>query len=481
MDNHPAVRRRPRPPRARQSNAPPRQTFKQTVLVIVTDDPDFIEPELDDGREVLRWHAAESTDQHSFTGDPTQCETFELIRKRPHVSAVVALSDPAQNEAAARAIHDVNEDVGVLLVGETASASAVEDLAQRVDSRAAICETVEQELRRLETLMRVRALREFADEVPVVPILIHRDPDPDALASALAIRTLLRRPPDESPVVTLDEMTRPENRRMADLLELQVIQVTPEELCGFERVICADMQPREQFDGNGVALAVIDHHPVESGYDAEFLDIRPRYGATASILTEYLRADDERRIRDALATGLVYGIKTDTDGLSRGVHPADVKAYTYLLEHADPTLLRLIERPSLSEETARAYGNALANLVLEGELAVAYLGDLAVDQSHILADVADRGLSIEQATWAAAGALVEGRLVVTLRRLGGEPGAGDLARRLSANGGSGGGHATMARAVLPLEKEWSALKGAPLEAGRDLLVKRISAELEAMR
>ncbi|MEX2285424.1 MAG: DHH family phosphoesterase [Gemmatimonadota bacterium] len=481
MDKQPVARRRPRPPRAKPSNAPPRQTFKQTVLVIVTDDPAFIEPQLDDGREVFRWNAAKTGSEGGFSGDPSDSDTYTIIRNRPHVSAVVALRDGQQNEAAARAIHQMNQDVAILLVGDTPSSSETRQLAQHVDSRAALSLTLEEELRRLETLMRVRALREFAEEEDVVPILVHKDPDPDALASALAIRTLLRRPPDETPVLTLDEMTRPENRRMADLLELQVTQVTREELLGFNRIICTDVQPREQFESAGVELAVIDHHPVESGYDAEYVDIRPRYGATATILTEYLRADDERHIGDALATGLVYAIKTDTDGLSRGVHPADVAAYTFLLERADPTLLRRIERPSLSEETARAYGCALSNLVLVGELAVAYMGELPVDQSHILADLADTGLAIEHATWAAAGALVEGNLVITLRRLGGSPGAGDLARRLASRGGSGGGHETMARAVLPLDAEWGVLKDAPLEVGRDLLVKRVTEEVEQLR
>ena len=38
---------------------------------------------------------------------------------------------------------------------------------------------------------------------------------------------------------------------------------------------------------------VIDHHPEQAGYSAVFKDIRPDYGAAATMVTEYLRVGDE--------------------------------------------------------------------------------------------------------------------------------------------------------------------------------------------
>lgn len=489
MESYPAIRRHPRTPRPDQPDAPPRQTYAQLTLVIITDDPAFREPRVDENTQVWCWTAARrARAPNQFAGDPTAARTYAWTRELPDVSAIVALLDPKHTAAAMAALQEANPLAAVLVVSASQLPAGAGSLTRPVDWHAALRRSLEIELGLLETLKRVHALRAFAADAPVVPILVHQDPDPDALASALAIRALLQRPAQHAPILTLDAMTRPENRRMAELLDIQVTQVSLAELEGFDRIICVDMQPRELLSSprsdsrpRARKFAIIDHHPFEGGYPAEYIDIRPRYGATATILTEYLRADDERRINKWLATGLVYAIKTDTDNLSRGVSAADVAAYTFLLERVAEPLLRRIERPALSAQTAGAYGRALAGLLLRNDLAVAYLGRISVDQSHILADLADFCLTIEEATWAAAAAIVEERLVITLRHLGGEPGAGQLARALSAAGGAGGGHATMARAVLPLLNEWGALPDAPLEIGSTLLLERLTAELERIR
>ena len=398
------------------------------------------------------------------------------------VTAIIALCDQAQGSIAAQAVLQAQPQAGVLLV--TSDAASTEPTAatfRTIDAHSALSGSIETELHRLDTLKRVRALRAFAAQFSIVPILLHQDPDPDALASALALRVLLRRTAQDAPIVTLDEVTRPENRRMAELLDIQVTQVTSSELSGFAGIICVDMQPRGVLKDQGIGVAIIDHHPYEFEGRTEFLDVRPHYGATATILTEYLRAEDERRINKWLATGLAYAIKTDTDNLSRGVNQADVSAYTFLLDRVDAALLRRIERAALSSETARSFGQALAGMLMHEDLAVAWLGKLPADQSHILANVADFCLAIEEITWAAAAALVEGRLVITLRHMGGGPGAGTLAHALSKPGGTGGGHPAMARAVLPLENEWGALRDAPREIACKMLLDRLAAELERIR
>ncbi|MGH7460724.1 MAG: DHH family phosphoesterase [Longimicrobiales bacterium] len=481
MDGHPAIRRRARTQR-HEAEHPPNETRNEPTLIIVTDDRTFAEPRVAQGTRVWHWSARRDAGKPGmFSGDPTDAGTYHWARLVPDLSAIVALRSPVRTAAATAAIQQANPVASVLVVG-TAERPEVGGLLTRpVDVRAALRTSLEHELHQLDTLKRVQALHTFAGEEPVIPILVHKDPDPDALASALAIRVVLQRRPNETPVVTLDEMTRPENRRMAELLDIQVIQVTSAELNAFAGIICVDMQPRGIVTTEDLRVAIIDHHPYEYEGIVQCLDVRPHYGATATILTEYLRAEDERRINKWLATGLVYAIKTDTDNLARGVSAADVSAYTFLLERIDAPLLRRIERPALSADTARAFGQAVAGLLFLDDLAVAYLGKLPADQSHILADVADFCLAIEEATWAAAGAIVEGNLVINLRHLGGAPGAGSLARALSLAGGSGGGHAAMARAVLPLVNEWGALSDAPHHIACKLLLERLAAELEHIR
>lgn len=302
------------------------------------------------------------------------------------------------------------------------------------------------ETQNVDAAARVRALREFARGAAVVPILVQQDPDPDGMASALGLRTLLRRIEEDCPVISLGDVTRPENQRLAELLDLRVVRVSESELHGFSRVITVDTQPSAA--DSGTRYAVIDHHPVRPGYSADFVDIRPDVGAAATMVTQYLRVEDEARITPRLATGLIYGIRTDTELLRRGTSPADIEAWAFLQGIADHDLLRTIGRPAFSGEAVRAVGSALAGLGIDGDVCVAYAGALDRRAANVLPNLADFCLAIEGVTWSAASALVEGELVMNIRRIGAVHGAGDLARALAEEEGMGGGHRSMARVAI---------------------------------
>src|SRR5690606_7116659 len=264
---------------------------------------------------------------------------FRWTEAATDISAVIEVGSAERARAVARAIHHVRPDAAVLMLCDGCDEMPGDGTLSRSGRlRDVLRIDVDEELRWLEAQRKVHCLRRFAEGADVLPILIHSDPDPDALSSAFALRVLLRRSADTAPSVTLGTMSRPENRRMAELLHLRVTEVSLEELRRFERVVVADVQPHD-FEGDGPRFAVIDHHPLDHRYHAEFVDVRPGLGATATMLTQYLRADDEERITPPLATALIHGIRTDTDTLTRGVTPYDVEAYAYLQNRADRRLL----------------------------------------------------------------------------------------------------------------------------------------------
>jgi nanoRNase/pAp phosphatase (c-di-AMP/oligoRNAs hydrolase) len=326
---------------------------------------------------------------------------------------------------------------------------------------------------------RVHELRAFARETPVVPILVQRDPDPDGMASALGIRTLLHREDRASPIVSLGAVTRSENRRMAELLDIQVTRVTEEELHRFERVIAVDTQPR--LGETRTRYAVIDHHPTRRDYTADFMDIRPEFGAAATMVTRYLRVNDEKRITERLATALLYGIRTDTEILRRGTSRADVEAYGFLQELCDADLLRKISRPAFSEDAVRAVGLALAGLRKVDDVAVAYVGRLGHSASHVLPNLADFCLAIEGSSWSAAAGLVGDEVAINIRRSGSGAGAGDLAREMAEEEGMGGGHHSMARVALRLGGERGLSEEPGDAAATDWVMGRVLAGVEALR
>lgn len=457
----------------------------EPVLLIVSD-RDFVwQGYRAPNRIVKRWIGERAADEAHpevgvFTGDPTSTDTYHAMVGDSHLCAVIDLRDPQRAQGAIDALRQVRPEAAVLVITANGELHAPDvAVSRRLEWTDALRGDLDAELAQLESQRHVHELRTFADGAEYLPIIVHPDPDPDALATALAVRALLRREPDTTPIVTLGNITRPENRRMAELLGMRVTVVTDEELKKLDRMIAVDHQPLYLQD---VAdhVAVIDHHPRDEKILWCLCDVREHYGATATIMTEYIRADDERRMDEPLATGLLYGIKTDTDSLSRGVGPADVNAYAYLTARIDVPLLRKLERPSYRTDSARAYGEALAKLGVEGDVAAAFLGTIDEDDTHILVDVADFCISLGEITWSAAAAVVDKQLVLTLRHIGGTASAGDLAKEIAGDNGSGGGHATMARARVPVE-EWKELAEADIESGTQELLQRVCDAVETLR
>jgi len=427
-------------------------------------------------RDVRRWRGSGSA---AFNGDPEDPATYEWFREAPAVTAIIDIEPPERARNVMTALRSVRPDAAVMLLSSgPADVDGPSDgtLARHGRLRDVLRLDVEEELERLEAERRAYRLRQFAAGDEVVPILIHNDPDPDAVSSALGVMKLLGNRPARTPIVTLDPMTRPENRRMAELLRISVTQVTHEELLRFGRVISVDTQPGGMQKDGQPRYAVIDHHPVEHDYTADVLDVRPQYGATATMLTEYLRAFDEKLVNTSLATALLFGIRTDTDSLMRGVTAADVEAYAWLQSRADAQLVRRFERPTYSRRTAEAFGVALSGAEFDDELMIAHLGELHDAESHVLADLADFCLTVENVTWVVAVAEVEDELILTIRHIGTGKGAGALARAIADLGGDGGGHSTMARAVLPLDRARERMDGktdAPAVMG---LIRRVMEE-----
>src|SRR5688500_2440752 len=164
------------------------------------------------------------------------------------------------------------------------------------------------EFSRSLTRLRVQQYQRFFSDADRVVILLHNDPDPDAMASGLALRNVLRRTKQTAVIAALQGVTRPEHQRMMNLLDIHVEIVTPDQLSEFDRVAMVDVQPH-YFGGviDRVDL-VVDHHPEQSGYTAVYKDIRADYGSTSTILTEHLRAIDVN-ISERTATAMLYAIK----------------------------------------------------------------------------------------------------------------------------------------------------------------------------
>jgi nanoRNase/pAp phosphatase (c-di-AMP/oligoRNAs hydrolase) len=315
--------------------------------------------------------------------------------------------------------------------------------------RSLLRDDADQEFEHLSDLRRVVQIRSLLEKRTRVGILLQPDPDPDGIACGYALRAMLGRKRSTAPLISFGEVHRPENRAMVQGLEIDVRTITPADLDEFDGIALVDVQPTV-FGENPPARVrsidvVIDHHPERSGYDAVMSDIRPSYGATATILTGYLRAAGIE-IGPKLATALLYGIKTDTQLLGRDTSRPDMDAFAFLHRYHSPALLRRIERPALPTEGLRALGRALAHTEVEDGIHILVLGRVRED---VIPQVADMGMQAEGAEWAVAAGIVNTDLVFSVRNVGHVRSAGEVVRAVVDGLGMGGGHRSMAKGIIP--------------------------------
>jgi nanoRNase/pAp phosphatase (c-di-AMP/oligoRNAs hydrolase) len=277
--------------------------------------------------------------------------------------------------------------------------------------------------------------------------MLHNDPDPDAMASGLALRNVLRRTKTTAIIGAIQGVTRPENQRMVNLLDIHVEAITAASLKEYDRIAMVDVQPH-YFGGliDRVDL-VIDHHPEQPGYTAVFKDIRADYGSTSTILTEHLRAVDVN-ISERTATAMLYAIKSDTLFFNRSTNRVDLEAFSYLYPLSDAALIRKMEGAEITLERLDFVLKAFKGGTLSDQVFSAFLG--ALPREDFIPYVADFYLQLEDVKWTVIGGIVNDSLIVSVRNLGYMKNAGEFVRRFFSDIGSAGGHRAMAKAVVPM-------------------------------
>lgn len=293
-------------------------------------------------------------------------------------------------------------------------------------------------------------LRRFYDQFSGShPVLIVINADPDAIASAMAIRRLLWRKVPSVTLSNINTINRPDNLAMIRLLGVNLIPFEDIQADQFSRVVIVDSQPdHNEIMSNLNVDVIIDHHP-DSGCKASFVDIRPQYGATATILTEYLRA---AKITPSakLATGLYHGIKTDTNDFKGRTQIEDVRAFQYLFRYANIHLARKIEQADLRFDLLKYFKIALQNMRRRKGKVYVHLGNVVNPDVCVL--VADFFMRVNTVTWSIVSGICEKKLTIIFRNDGIRKNAGTVAKEGFGVLGNAGGHKNMARAELVLSK-----------------------------
>ena len=261
--------------------------------------------------------------------------------------------------------------------------------------------------------------------------LILINADPDALASAMALKRILSRRVEAVGIAQVNTITRPDNLAMMNLLRIPSQKLTPLLAAQYDHFALVDSQPHHHPDFAAFKFSiVIDHHPVskEHPVQADFVELCPGYGANSTIMTEYLYGFGIRPGK-LLATALLYGIKTDTHSFELKFDNIDINAFRYLTKFYSPAMLHKILRSEFKKEWLQYLAVAFKKIRRMRHGMIVSMG--AVDSLDILVVLADLLLRVEGANWAMVCGLSEEKLVVVFRGDGLRKDMGKFATSLS--------------------------------------------------
>lgn len=398
----------------------------------------------------------------------------------PAGMAIVSLRDPRRLRGVLDAIERERGETPVLVLAIGGSAAVTVDVAAYswahfVPAGERFSHVLRADMRLAKAKNNVRRLREIMAEAKHPLIILQDDPDPDALASGLALRTLLGRNRATMPMGSFGRVTRPENLEMQRVLDLSVVHLSEAALAEYDRIFMVDTQPPHLRHLLPRVDAVIDHHPVQTNYEARYKDVRTAYGATATIFVEYLRAGDIK-VNERLATALLYAIRTDTLWLEQPVSDADVEAFTWLYTLANINHIRRIERPALPAEMLASFADGLKNARISDRVILSHLGP--VTREDVIPQLADFCLQVGGVEWSVVSGVHGDELIMSIRNVGFVQRAGSIVKAAFADLGSAGGRRSMAKAVIKLDRVPATRGGQPTEASYRQLEQRFLAAVK---
>ncbi len=251
--------------------------------------------------------------------------------------------------------------------------------------------------------------RRLLAEKDSIAVLMHPNPDPDAMSAALGVASLAEQLDVGATVQYPGQIRHQENRAFRTVLDLELDPIDHVSDLAAEAVVLVDHnEPRGFVGADGVLpTAVIDHHPGDGSGEA-FTDVRTDYGATASVIAEYFKENNatpvppdkhasetnsDLTLPTDTATGILYGILSDTKHLTVGASDPDFAAAAYVYPGVDQDRLDRIANPAVDAEVLEVKARAIAGRRIEGSFAVADVG--GVNNVDAIPQAADELIQLE--------------------------------------------------------------------------------------
>ncbi len=412
---------------------------------LVDEDKDVFILDVDEGRvEALR-----DQDLDARHADIRNEEVAETVDDRDVI--LILSSDVDANAAALEHIRDRRDDQFVVArASDPVSADELTDLGADVviNPSAVIAGAALRALETGELEHKARQLGEVIDRTESrLAVRVHRSPDPDSIASAVALQAIARNRDVETDIIYDGEIGHQENRAFVNLLGIELVSRDDVDLSEYDTTALVDHAKSGEPEAEGAADIIIDHHEYDHEHDVEFADIRPNVSATSTILTKYVQELDLGLDRD-VATALLYGIRAETLDFKRDTTPADLTAAAYLYPFADHDTLEQVESPSMSPETLDVLAEAIRNREVQGSHLVSNAG--FIRDRDALSQAAQHLLNLEGITTTAVFAIAEDTIYLAARSKDVRMDIGMVLDDAFADIGETAGHSTEASVEIPL-------------------------------
>lgn len=298
----------------------------------------------------------------------------------------------------------------------------------------------------------LKALDDQLQKAKSVLIVLHDNPDPDALASGLSLATLAESFCGTKATIAYGGLLgRSENRAMVSLLEIPLVKMESINFTKYDCIAMVDTQPGQ--GNNSLPLhiktnIVFDHHASSSDINADLVVYNSKIGATATLLCELLiMAGIDFKVN--LATAIAYAIRSETQELRREANRRDIQAYLTVYPLCSLPKMGAITNPTLVDSYFHELAIALNRACKFRQLMFIPLG--YVGAPEIIAEMADMFLRRERTSWVLAVGNINGTMYLSLRTNKKDAKAFRIIQKIVQNNVNAGGHDQFAGGRIDLE------------------------------
>jgi nanoRNase/pAp phosphatase (c-di-AMP/oligoRNAs hydrolase) len=420
---------------------------------------------IDQGKDVLiidqdddRVETLRDRDMNAQVGDIREERIAETVADRD--VALILSSDVEANKAAVSNVRAMSDDQFVVVrASDPVSGDELTNLGANsvINPSTVIAESALRLLESGELEHRAQHLSEIITTTErTLAIVTHENPDPDAIASAVALRAIANHLGVESEIFYFGDMGPQENRAFVNLLDVEMTSVAREDTNAFSEYDTIALVDHAMLTDTNAEFdqpvdILLDHHDVDIDrdfpQDISFVDIRPQMNSTSTILTKYVQEFD-LSLEESVATALLYGIRAETLDFKRDTTPADLTAAAYLYPFANHDTLEQVESPSMSPETLDVLAEGITNREVQGSHLVSNAG--FIRDREALEQAAQHLLNLEGITTTAVFAIADNTIYLAARSKDIRLNIGRVLYEAFEEIGETMGHSTQARVEIPL-------------------------------